>query len=317
MGKWLKTTECIRFDVAERVARITLNRPDKRNALSAQMLAELHAALLEADDRTDVHAIVLAGAGKDFCAGYDLAGAYAGASGDASAYRSANATLDDDCWQLEQTQRQTMALFDLHKPVIAQVQGNCLAGGTDLALMCDMVVAADDARIGFPAARANGTPPQNMFIYHVGPQWAKRLLMTGDWISGRDAARIGLVMDSVPADELDAKVVGAGAPRRGRGRRAAGRAQARGQPGAGAGRRSHDAAPVRRDGCARAPVARAAPHAVPRRHGRARAEGGPEAPRRAVRRWPRAAGVGAVAWRRRSDNRTKFKNKGKYRDGSD
>jgi enoyl-CoA hydratase len=206
MGKWLTTTECIRFDVAERVARITLNRPDKRNALSAQMLAELHDALLEADDRTDVHAIVLAGAGKDFCAGYDLAGAYAGAAGDASGYRSANATLDDDCWQLEQSQRQTMALFDLHKPVIAQVQGNCLAGGTDLALMCDMVVAADDARIGFPAARANGTPPQNMFIYHVGPQWAKRLLMTGDWISGADAARIGLVMDSVPAGELDAKV---------------------------------------------------------------------------------------------------------------
>jgi enoyl-CoA hydratase len=209
MGKWLKTTECIGFDVAARVARITLNRPDKRNALSAQMLAELHDALLEADDRTDVHAIVLAGAGKDFCAGYDLAGAYsgaAGAAGDASIYRSANATLDDDCWQLEQTQRQTLALFDLHKPVIAQVQGNCLAGGTDLALMCDMVVAADDARIGFPAARANGTPPQNMFIYHVGPQWAKRLLMTGDWISGADAARIGLVMDSVPAGELDAKV---------------------------------------------------------------------------------------------------------------
>jgi enoyl-CoA hydratase len=97
-------------------------------------------------------------------------------------------------------------MFDLHKPVIAQVQGNCLAGGTDLALMCDMVVAADDARIGFPAARANGTPPQNMFVYHVGPQWAKRLLMTGDWISGSDAARIGLVMDSVPAGELDAKV---------------------------------------------------------------------------------------------------------------
>jgi enoyl-CoA hydratase len=189
------------------VARISLNRPDKRNTLTPQALAELHAALLEADDRTDVHAIVLAGAGKDFCAGYDFAGAYAGqGSDDGSPYRSVNANLDDDCWQLEQTQKHTITMFDIHKPVIAQVQGNCLAGGTDLALMCDMVVAADDARIGFPAARANGTPPQNMFVYHVGPQWAKRLLMTGDWISGRDAARIGLVMDSVPADELQAKV---------------------------------------------------------------------------------------------------------------
>lgn len=207
MAKWLQTTETLTFSVAERVARITLNRPDKRNALTPQALAELNDALLEADDRTDVHAIVLAGAGRDFCAGYDLTGAYAGQGVDEGpAYRSQNATIDDDCWQLEQTQKKTLAMFDIHKPVIAQVQGNCLAGGTDLALMCDMVVAADDARIGFPAARANGTPPQNMFVYHVGPQWAKRLLMTGDWISGQDAARIGLVMESVPAAELEAAV---------------------------------------------------------------------------------------------------------------
>jgi enoyl-CoA hydratase len=207
MAKWLKSSETLTFQVADRVARITLNRPDKRNALTPQALAELADALLEADDRTDVHAIVLAGAGRDFCAGYDLTGAYAGeGAAHGPAYRSQNGTIDDDCWQLEQTQKKTLTMFDIHKPVIAQVQGNCLAGGTDLALMCDMVVAADDARIGFPAARANGTPPQNMFVYHVGPQWAKRLLMTGDWISGEDAARIGLVMDSVPAAELEAAV---------------------------------------------------------------------------------------------------------------
>jgi enoyl-CoA hydratase len=207
MAKWLQSTETLTFEVAERVARITLNRPDKRNALTPQALAELSDALIEADDRTDVHAIVLAGAGRDFCAGYDLMGAYAGqGAGDGPAYRSQNGTIDDDVWQLEQTQKKTIAMFDIHKPVIARVQGNCLAGGTDLALMCDMVLAADDARIGFPAARANGTPPQNMFLYHVGPQWAKRLLMTGDWISGKDAARIGLVMDAVPAAELDAAV---------------------------------------------------------------------------------------------------------------
>jgi len=207
MAKWLQTTETLTFEVAGRVARITLNRPEKRNALTPQMLAELHDALVEADDRTDVHVIVLAGAGRDFCAGYDLAGVYAGqGAGDGPSYRSQNGSVDDDCWQLEQTQKKTLAMFDLHKPVIVQVHGNCLAGGTDLALMCDMVVAAADARIGFPAARANGTPPQNMFIYHVGPQWAKRLLMTGDWISGHDAARIGLVMDAVPANELEAAV---------------------------------------------------------------------------------------------------------------
>jgi len=215
MGKYLKSTDLIQFDVRERVARITLNRPDKRNALTPPMIADLHHALLEADALVDVNVIVLAGAGKDFCAGYDLTGVYAGRRADSEAhandvdeakYRTISATLDDDCWQLEQTQRQTRLLFDMHKPVIARIQGNCMAGGTDLALMCDMVIAASDAKIGFPATRANGTPPNHMWIYHVGPQWAKRLLMTGDCISGADAARIGLVLDAVPAAELDAAV---------------------------------------------------------------------------------------------------------------
>jgi enoyl-CoA hydratase len=216
MGKFFGATDVIGFAVHERVARITLNRPDKRNALTPPMIASLHDALIEADARNDVNVIVLQGAGRDFCAGYDLSGVYAGikseadasAVGDAAAggpadYRSSTGSFDNDCWSLEFTQRQTMALFDLHKPVIAKVHGNCLAGGTDLALMCDMVLAADDAKIGFPATRANGTPPNHMWVYHVGPQWAKRLLMTGDTLSGRDAARIGLVLDSVPTAGLD------------------------------------------------------------------------------------------------------------------
>jgi enoyl-CoA hydratase/carnithine racemase len=212
MGKFFNATDAIEFVVHERVARITLNRPEKRNALTPPMIQSLHDALIEADARTDINVIVLQGAGRDFCAGYDLTGVYAGLKGEAERtapeeaaveYRSSTGTFDNDCWSLEFTQRQTMALFDLHKPVIAKVQGNCLAGGTDLALMCDMVVAADDAKIGFPATRANGTPPNHMWVYHVGPQWAKRLLMTGDTLSGRDAARIGLVLDSVPAAGLD------------------------------------------------------------------------------------------------------------------
>jgi enoyl-CoA hydratase len=212
MGKFLKTTDTILFDVEERVARITLNRPEKRNAITGAMITELHDALLEADARTDVNVIVLRGAGKDFCAGYDLAGVYSGikSEGEARAdaahevfYRTISSTLDDDCWNLERTQRQTTLMFQIHKPVIARVHGNCLAGGTDLALMCDMIVTAADARIGFPATRANGTPPNHMWVYHVGPQWAKRLLMTGDCLSGTDAARIGLVLDAVPADQLD------------------------------------------------------------------------------------------------------------------
>jgi enoyl-CoA hydratase len=221
-GRYLLPTRFISFEVSERVARITLNRPEKRNALTGPMIDELHGALLEADARNDVNVVVLQGAGKDFCAGYDLAGAYAGRKDEESRsmqagertpepegpahYRSASGTLDDDCWNLERTQEKMLMLTRLHKPVIARIHGNCLAGGTDLALMCDMVVAAQDARIGFPATRANGTPPNHMWVYHVGPQWAKRLLMTGDTLTGLDAARIGLVLDAVPATELDAEV---------------------------------------------------------------------------------------------------------------
>jgi enoyl-CoA hydratase len=208
MGKYLTSTNFIEFSVHERIARITLNRPEKRNALNPAMIRELHDALIEADALVDVNAIVLAGAGQDFCAGYDLTGAYAGSGADAAdaRYRGGTATLEDDCWQIEQTQREISVLFEIHKPVIAKVQGNCMAGGTDLVLMCDMVIAAENAKFGFPATRANGTPPSNMWLYHVGPQWAKRILMTGDSLWGRDAARIGLVLDAVPADELDAAV---------------------------------------------------------------------------------------------------------------
>src|SRR5262249_15237282 len=93
-----------------------------------------------------------------------------------------------------------------HKPVIAKVHGNCLAGGTDLALGCDIIIAADDAKIGFPATRANGNPPNHWWVYHCGPQWAKRLLFTGDTVTGATAAKLVLVLEAVPADELDAEV---------------------------------------------------------------------------------------------------------------
>lgn len=212
-GKWLSNPELIQFDVADRIATITLNRPDKRNALSPALLKEMHDAMIEADDRTDVNVILLQGAGKDFCAGYDLAGAYAGRAADGKAagegidYRSKIANFDDDAWNVESQQKLTVVMFDLHKPVIAKVHGNCLAGGTDIAFHCDLVIASDEARIGFPATRANGCPPNQMWLYHMGPQWTKRLLFTGDTLSGKDAAKIGLVLESVPAAELDAYVL--------------------------------------------------------------------------------------------------------------
>ena len=213
MSKWLLPAEFIDFKVDGAVAFITLNRPEKRNSLNRQMMAELEGALLEADDRTDVNVVVLQGAGRDFCAGFDLVTTYNDVKNDQAdepedvvTYRTRFGTVDDDTWHLETTQRRMMTIFDLHKPVIAKVQGNCLAGGTDLAFFCDMVIAAEDAKIGFPAARANGTPPSHMWFYHLGPQWTKRILMTGDTLLGRDAARVGLVLDAVPPEQLDAEV---------------------------------------------------------------------------------------------------------------
>lgn len=209
--KWLESETSIALTIADRVATLRLNRPEKRNALSTVLLREVYQGLLEADDRVDVNVIVLEGAGKDFCAGYDLDGVYSGAgeegpSYDPALYRKRSDTLDNDCWGLERQLELVTLMFELHKPVIAKVHGNCLAGGMDIALGCDIVIAADDAKLGFPAARANGTPAVNWWMYHCGPQWTKRLLFTGDTVSGRDAARLGLVLDAVPVDKLNDEV---------------------------------------------------------------------------------------------------------------
>jgi enoyl-CoA hydratase len=189
-------------------ARITLNRPEKLNALSFKLQRELNQALWEADNDTQVHAVILRGNGRAFCAGYDLTPMQSPRPGDetyTNVYRG-GASLEDDVWQLERQQRERMALWDMHKPVIAQVHGYCLAGGTDLALLCDIVVVAEDAVIGFPPVRAMGSPPAHMWTYLVGPQWAKYMLLTGDSITGAEAARIGFAWKAVPGDRLEGEV---------------------------------------------------------------------------------------------------------------
>jgi len=197
--------ENILYEVGDGYATLTLNRPERRNALSQLLLDEVEHALWEADDDTRVHCVVVKGAGSSFCAGYDLRGDGRRPRDNEVPRRGAR-TIDDDSWHLEQNGRRLRVLWDMHKPTIAQVHGHCLAGGTDLALFCDMVIAADDALIGFPPARNLGSLPNSMWLYHVGPQWAKRLTMSGDLISGEDAAHIGLVMKSVPAAVLDDEV---------------------------------------------------------------------------------------------------------------
>ena len=208
----MKELHTILYEVDQGRARITLNRPEKLNALSFELQTELNEVLWEADNDTNVHVVILRGNGRAFSAGYDLtplASRRAPADPDADAYTAAyrgGQTFDDDAWRLERAQRLRMAIFDMHKPVIAQVHGYCLAGGTDVALLCDLIIAAEDATIGFPPARAMGALPNNMWIYHCGPQWAKRLFFTGDTITGAEAAKIGLVLKAVPANLLEQEV---------------------------------------------------------------------------------------------------------------
>lgn len=201
------------YEVDRGRARITLNRPEKLNALSMELQTELNQALWDADNDTNVHAVILRGNGRAFSAGYDLspmANRRPPADGEdayTAVYRGGR-TFDDDAWQLERAQRLRMAIFDMHKPVIAQVHGYCLAGGTDIATLCDIIIAAEDATIGFPPARAMGSLPNQMWVYHCGPQWAKRLFLTGDTITGAEAAEIGLVLKAVPANMLEGEVEG-------------------------------------------------------------------------------------------------------------
>ncbi|MEE2777866.1 MAG: crotonase/enoyl-CoA hydratase family protein [Acidobacteriota bacterium] len=198
------------YEVSEGRARITLNRPEKLNALSLQLLEELNEALWEADNDRAVHSVILKGAGRAFSAGYDLTGAGGNVpvsriQSEDNDYRGRR-SIDDDAWQLERAQRYRMALFDMHKPSICQIHGYCLAGGTDIALLCDMVIADDETLIGFPPARDLGALPNNMWLYNVGPQWAKRLMLTGDMITGKEAQQIGLVMKAVPGEHLENEV---------------------------------------------------------------------------------------------------------------
>jgi enoyl-CoA hydratase len=189
--------EALQLEQFARVVRITLNRPERRNAISRALQRELIAAVEACAQDASVHAVVIRGAGPAFCSGYDISGAEADAGAEPVATpRRAIETLA--------MARGWSRIWDAPVATIAQVHGACLAGGTDLALACDLVLAADDATIGFPALRMGGVPPTHMWLYHLGPQWTKRLLFTGDSITGRLAAQIGFALQAVPADQLDA-----------------------------------------------------------------------------------------------------------------
>ncbi len=186
----------------DRVRRITLNRPEHHNPLTPRSVREVLGAVDEAESDAGVSVVIIRSTGPSFSSGYGFI-AEDTDPGDFVPHHA----LESDVSAMLALSSGWSRIWDCAVPVIAQVQGNCLAGGTDLALHCDFVVAAEDARIGFPPVRSMGVPPTHMWLYNVGPQWTKRLLLTGDTISGSQARELGLVMATAPADDLDIVVL--------------------------------------------------------------------------------------------------------------
>jgi enoyl-CoA hydratase/carnithine racemase len=204
-----------------RVARITLDRPERGNGITLEMPRELAGCVERANLDPEVHAIALAGSGSGFCGGYDLVASAErmqdGFGQDAApegspldpAVQAANhdpeAVWDPvvDFQMMSRNVRGFMSLFHSDKPVLCKVHGYCVAGGTDMALCSDLLVIADDAKIGYPPARVWGVPTTAVWAHRVGPEKAKRLLFTGDCLSGAEAAEWGLATEAAPAAELD------------------------------------------------------------------------------------------------------------------
>lgn len=195
----------IQYAVDDRVATITLNRPDRLNAIDHHMPREIRAAVERAGKDDAVHVILLTGAGRAFCAGYDLM-AYAQTQGENPGVQSMPWDPTVDFRMMYQNTLDFQSLWRSHKPTIAKVHGYAVAGGSDIALSCDLVVMANDAKIGYPPARVWGCPTTAMWVFRVGAERAKRMLLTGDLVDGRAAQAMGLVSEAVPDADLDAHV---------------------------------------------------------------------------------------------------------------
>ncbi|OGB14414.1 MAG: enoyl-CoA hydratase [Burkholderiales bacterium RIFCSPLOWO2_12_67_14] len=187
-----------------RVARLRLNRPERYNAVNDEMPREIRAAVDWANAEPEVHVIVVEGAGKGFCGGYDLAD-------------TAQQHIEHPCQQestpwdpmvdyarMKRNTEDFMSLWRSPKPTIAKVHGAAVAGGSDIALCCDLLVMAEDARIGYMPTRVWGCPTTAMWTYRLGPTRAKQMMFTGDVIDGRTAAAWGLANKAVPLEQLDA-----------------------------------------------------------------------------------------------------------------
>jgi enoyl-CoA hydratase len=198
--------ETLLYDVSDLVATITLNRPERLNTIVPPMPEEFEAAIGAAVSDTAVKVIVIRGAGRSFCAGYDFGGGF-------HHWDELNTT--DGRWDPGKdfvgtgvygpTQR-FMSMWRAPKPVIAQVHGWCVGGGSDTALCADIVIASDDAQIGTPYSRMWGCYLSGMWIYRLGLAKAKEYALTGKPLSGKEAAAVGLINSSVPFDQLEREV---------------------------------------------------------------------------------------------------------------
>jgi enoyl-CoA hydratase len=188
------------YEKTDRVATLTLNRPERLNTIVPDLIAKLNAALDEAQADPEIHVIRLRGAGRSFCAGYDIDW---GAELMQQVDRGGPWDPIVDYQTMTRYVDTYMRLWRSPKPVIAQVHGFCVGGGTDFALCSDLIVCAEDCRIGYPPARVWGSPTTAMWIYRLGLERAKRLLLTGDPIDGRQAVDWGLASLTVPEAKLD------------------------------------------------------------------------------------------------------------------
>ena len=216
----IEPPQTLTYEVDGRIARITLDRPERGNGITLAMPAEIAECVERANLDPAVHVIALAGNGKGFCGGYDLAASAEGGMGGLGSGAPEGSPLDPavqarnhdpsqtwdpvvDYQMMSRNLRGFMSLFHSDKPVVCKVHGFCVAGGTDMALCADLLVMAEDARIGYPPARVWGVPTSMMWAHRIGPARAKELLFTGDLIDGRRAHEWGLALSAPPADELD------------------------------------------------------------------------------------------------------------------
>ena len=220
----MDTLKTMTYAVDGRIARITLNRPERGNGITMDMPRELSACVERANLDPAVHVIALSGNGSGFCGGYDLVDSAERMSlenqkNEEAAYPPGSPLdpavqvknhIPDTTWDpmvdyamMSRNVKGFMSLFHSDKPVVCKVHGFCVAGGTDMALCSDLLVIADDAKIGYPPARVWGSPTTSIWFHRLGLEKSKRLLFTGDCLSGKEAQEWGLAIESAPADKLD------------------------------------------------------------------------------------------------------------------